>query len=246
MTSVATACSQCPLRKRGIFDPLTDAEVRFMQKFKTGELQVEAGAVLMMEGANSPHLYTTLEGLGLRYKTLETGERQVINFVLPGDFIGLQAGVMNEMQHSVEATTAMKLCVFNRSGLWSLFKEQPGRAYDLTWAAAVEEHLLGETLATLGRMNGIERVARVFVRLFDRGRSLGLVSGREMKLPYKQQDLADALGLSLVHTNKTLKKLRERQALDWQRGVLRMLDYDRLCEIGKLEADGPLPTRPLL
>ncbi|MCA0920450.1 Crp/Fnr family transcriptional regulator [Pseudooceanicola nanhaiensis] len=217
-----------------------------MQRFKTGELEVEAGAVLMMEGANAPHLYTALEGLGLRYKTLESGERQVINFVMPGDFIGLQAGVMNEMQHSVEATTSMKLCVFNRNALWSLFADHPGRAYDLTWSAAVEEHLLGETLAAIGHLNGIERVARAFIRLYDRGESLGLASRFEMALPYKQQDLADALGLSLVHTNKTLKKLRDAGMADWQRGKLTILDYPGLCEIGRLEVDGALPTRPLL
>ena len=111
---MVTDCKNCWLRKRPVFLPMSDDELNFMHDFKTGELEVDAGATLMLEGSNSPQLFTVLEGMGLRYKTLEDGERQVISFVMPGDFIGLQAGVMQEMHHSVESTTPMKLCVFDR------------------------------------------------------------------------------------------------------------------------------------
>ncbi|WP_193139231.1 MULTISPECIES: Crp/Fnr family transcriptional regulator [unclassified Meridianimarinicoccus] len=243
---MGTKCLNCPLRNRPIFAPMSDGEVAFMQKFKTGELVVEGGTTLMMEGSNSPQLYTPLEGMGLRYKTLDSGERQVINFVLPGDFIGLQAGVMNEMQHSVESTTPMRLCVFDRRALWQLFKDHPERAFDLTWIAAVEEHFLGESLAILGHMSGIERIARAFVRLHDRGAALGLISAARMPLPYRQQDLADALGLSLVHTNKTLTRLRQQGVATWRDGSLNILDYDRLCQIAQLPTDRTPMTRPLI
>lgn len=225
---------------------MTDPEISFMQKFKVGELEVNAGTTLMMEGANSPQLYTLLDGMGLRYKTLPSGERQVINFVLPGDFIGLQAGVMGEMQHSVEATTSMTLCVFDRKMLWTMFRDHPERAFDLTWIAAVEEHLLGESLAILGRMDGIGRVARAFVQLHDRAAALGMIVKAKMPLPYKQQDLADALGLSLVHTNKTLKVLREQDIAVWRNGSLNILDYKRLCQIAQLESNRTPMTRPLI
>ncbi|TNF22626.1 MAG: Crp/Fnr family transcriptional regulator [Rhodobacteraceae bacterium] len=241
-----TQCRNCPLRKWPIFDPLTESELGFMERFKTGEITIAGGTTLMMEGSNSPQLFTLLDGMGLRYKTLPTGERQVINFVFPGDFIGLQAGVMSEMQHSVEATTQMRLCVFDRKALWSLFQDHPGRAYDLTWIAAVEEHLLGESLAILGRMQGIERIARAFVRLHDRAAALGLAENGTMPLPYRQQDLADALGLSLVHTNKMLARLRDRGIACWRDGVLSVTDYPALCDLAQLETDREPVTRPLI
>jgi CRP-like cAMP-binding protein len=225
---------------------MSDREVAFMQKFKSGELDVDAGTTLMTEGASSTHLYTVLNGMGLRYKSLETGERQVISFVLPGDFIGLQAGVMSEMQHSVEATTRMTLCVFDRKMLWTMFRDHPDRAFDLTWLAAVEEHFLGESLAILGHMQGIERIARAFVQLYDRAKALGMTKAGRMALPYRQQDLADALGLSLVHTNKTLKMLRENEVAVWRDGLLAILDYKRLCGIAQLESDRQPMTRPLI
>jgi CRP/FNR family transcriptional regulator len=243
---MVTTCEACPLRKREIFDPMSPREVTFMQGFKSGELKIASGTTLMMEGSNSPQLYTALRGMGLRYKTLPNGDRQVINFVLPGDFVGLQAGVMREMQHSVEATTDMVLCVFDRKRLWELFRDQPGRAFDLTWLAAVEEHFLGETLAAIGNMSGVERVARALIRLYDRAKAVGLVENRRMRLPYKQQDLADALGLSLVHTNKTLKTLRNQGMATWRDGYLSITDYDALCEISAQDKDRKLMCRPLL
>lgn len=239
-------CENCPLRRQPVFDTMTESEVRFMQGFKTGELVVEPGATLMMEGSNSPQMYTALTGMGLRYKTLESGKRQVINFVMPGDFVGLQAGVMGEMQHSVEAATAMTLCVFDRKALWSLFRDHPDRAYDLTWLSAVEEHFLGESLAILGHMTGIERIARGFVRLHDRATAVGISSGNTMPLPYRQQDLADALGLSLVHTNKTLQKLRTRNIAGWDHGILTIWNHAELCDIAQLPRDRDLIRRPLI
>jgi CRP-like cAMP-binding protein len=228
-----------------MFIDMSSDEVRFMQRFKAGELVIEPGTPVLMEGSNSPQLYTALRGMGLRYKTLPNGRRQVINFVFPGDFLGLQAGVMREMTHSVEASTQMTLCVFNRSELWSFFKNHAGRAYDLTWLAAVEEHFMGEALATLGQRSAIERMAWALVRVFSRAEALGLTEGQQMNLPYRQQDMADALGLSLVHTNKTLAKLREKQLAAWTDGTLRIRDMKALAQLGMVDIEKPM-KRPLI
>ncbi len=237
-------CDNCVLRQREAFSSMSPDEVAFMMKFKSGELTVGPGTVLLMEGSNSPQLYTALSGMGLRFKLLSNGRRQVVNLVFPGDFIGLQAGVMGEMTHSVEATTRMTLCVFNRADIWTLFKTQPSRAFDLTWLSAVEEHFLGEALATMGQRDALEKVAWCFFRVFERMRMLNLTDGRSCPLPYRQQDLADALGLSLVHTNKTIQKLRRSQVAGWSEGRLTVDDLDRLAEIALIE-DRKLPQRPL-
>lgn len=242
---MATKCQNCPLRRRDAFQSLSADDVTFMQKFKVGELVVDAGTPILMEGSNSPQLFTALHGMGLRYKLLPDGGRQVINLIFPGDFIGLQAGIMREMGHSVQATTNMTLCVFDRSALWNFFKERPTRAFDLTWIAAVEEHFLGDMLATLGRRTAVQSIAWAFVRVFLRGQSLGLVHNDEMKFPYKQQDLADALGLSLVHTNKTIARLRMQQLADWGDGLLRINDLEELAKIAMID-DLKIAERPIM
>jgi CRP-like cAMP-binding protein len=168
-----------------------------------------------------------------------------VNFILPGDFIGLQAGVMGEMGHSVEATTKMTLCVFNRSAIWNFFKDNPERAFSVTWLAAIEEHFLGDALATVGQRDALQSVAWALAKVYLRGQQLNMVSKRQMPLPFRQQDLADALGLSLVHTNKTLAKLRDRQLAQWSDGVLSIADIDKLAAIAMIE-DTTVPQRPLL
>ncbi|KZY32178.1 Crp/Fnr family transcriptional regulator [Roseovarius sp. HI0049] len=243
---MVTDCRNCWLRKRPVFLPMSEAELDFMKDFKTGELKVDPGTTLMLEGSNSPQLYTVLDGMGLRYKTLEDGERQVISFVMPGDFIGLQAGVMDEMQHSVESTTSMTLCVFDRRSLWRLFQDHPERAYDLTWIAALEEHFLGEQLAVVGRMPAEQRLATGILRLYDRSVALGMSNGPWMKLPYTQKDLADALGLSVVHTNKTLKGLRDRGILNWKNGDMEVRDYEALAALAHRDPDADVRQRPLI
>lgn len=242
-------CAKCPLRKQPLFIPMEPDEVVFMEKFKKGELTVAAGTTILMEGSNSPQLYTVFSGMGTRYTTLENGRRQVINFLFPGDFIGLQASLMGEMKHSVESSTSMVLCAFKRDDLWNLFRAQPNRAYDLTWIAAVEEHFLGETIATLGQRDAAQRISWAFLRIASRVRSVGLGStgpeGTTVPLPFRQQDLADALGLSLVHTNKTLARLRDRKLASWQDGILHVPNHAALAAIAMVEPD-PEEKRPIL
>lgn len=220
-------------------------DVAQMQRFKVGELVVDAGTPILLEGSNSPQLFTALHGVGLRYRLLENGERQVINFVFPGDFLGLQAGVMGEMGHSVEATTKMTLCVFDRSELWSFIKADPERGFELAWLAAVEEHFLGESLTTVGQRTALQSVAWAFVRIFLRAQASGSADGSSMRFPFKQRDIADALGLSLVHTNKTIGALKSRQLVGWEADVLQVHDLNALADIGLTTLDTP-KTRPIM
>lgn len=228
-------CAQCPLRKLESFREFDAEELAFVESFKHGELTIGPGAPIVMEESNSPHLYTVLEGLAFRYKTLPDGRRQILNYAMPGDLIGLQSSVFDVMNHGVEALTDMLLCVFPRDHLWSLYTQRPTLAFDVTWLAAREEQLLDEHLLTVGRRTALERVAFVIWHLYRRGRSVGLVSDNKIVLPLTQQHLADTLGLSLVHTNKTLKKLRATGCIAWVDRVLEVRDQDKLLEIAQME-----------
>lgn len=242
---MATRCAQCPLRQLPLFDDFSADEVDFMQSFKKGEMSIGPGTAILIEGSRSPQLFTALSGLGLRYKTLRNGRRQVVNFVFPGDFIGLQAALMDEMSHSVEATTSMTLCVFNRSELWSLFKNHPERAFDLTWLAAAEEQFLGEALASIGQRSAVERIAWALVRIHARAEALSLLRNGRVHFPFRQQDLADTLGLSLVHTNKTLAGLRGQQLVSWADGQLHVMDLEGLARQAMTDLRRA-PRRPLM
>ncbi len=238
-------CRACPLREREVFFPFSEEELAYMERFKVGEMTLDAGRTFLEEGSSSPQIFTVLRGMGVRYKLLENGARQVVNFLLPGDFVGLQAAIMGEMKHSAEATTEVRLCVFDRSEFWSLFQRHPSRAFDVTWLAAMEEHYLGETVATIGQRDARQRVAWALLKLFQRLRAVGLGAKHMVPLPYRQQDLADALGLSLVHTNKTLARLRELGLATWHDSVLTIDDPSRLADEALTDLDEP-SKRPLM
>lgn len=238
-------CSQCPLRPLHTFRDFTPEELDFVSGFKIAELTAKAGSTLLLEGHNSAHLYTLLSGWAFRYKTLDDGRRQVLNFALPGDFIGLQSSVLNEMQHSVEALTDVLLCVFPRDRLWTLYQSYPGLGFDITWLAAREEMMVDDHLLSVGRRSAVERTAYLLLHLYRRARELRLNEGSSLRLPLTQQHVADILGMSLVHTNKTLRRLYERKLVRWRDKVLTVVDEDGLAALAGYDGQGPTP-RPLI
>ncbi|MBK5569658.1 Crp/Fnr family transcriptional regulator [Ensifer sp. 2YAB10] len=235
-----TDCENCPLRTLDHFRAFTSDELAYVSRFKVGEFAVDAGATILMEGAQSAHLFTVLSGWGFRYKTLDDGRRQILNYVMPGDLVGLQGSLLGEMQHSIEALSPVTLCVFERTKLNELYKSYPELAYDLTWIAAREERILDENLLSIGRRSALERAAYLLAFLYQRAEALNLFDGNRVAIPITQQHVADTLGLSIVHTNKTLKKLAARGVIRWAekgcnvgdiKGLLAIAGWDGYREI---------------
>lgn len=229
-----TPCQQCPLRELPHFREFTPDELEFVSRFKTGELSVDAGTTVLVEGSHSAHLYTVLSGWAFRYKLLSDGRRQILNYVMPGDLVGLQGSIMGEMQHSIEALSPVTLCVFERDKLNQLFSRYPGLAYDLTWIAAQEERILDEHLLSIGRRTALERAAYLIAFLYERARAVHLFDNHAV-LPITQQHIADTLGLSIVHTNKTLRKLADRRLIRWQDRGCVVLDGKGLAAVAGWE-----------
>lgn len=228
-------CEECPLRPLEVFRDFDPEELAFIGRFKRGELSVERGASVLVEGNHNAHLYTVLSGWGFRYKLLPDGRRQILNYVVSGDLIGLQGSLTGEMQHSVEALSSLLLCVFERDKLFELYRKHPGLAYDLTWLAAREEQMLDENLLSVGRRSAIERAAYLLAFLDQRARSVRLYGRSKPVIPITQQHVADTLGMSIVHTNKTLRKLADRNAIRWLDRGCEVLDEQALRAIARWE-----------
>ena len=239
-------CEQCPLRSLGSFRYFTDQELRFVSSFKRGELVAESGSTILSEGTHSPHLYTVLSGWAFRYKTLPDGRRQILNYAMPSDLLGLQGSVNDEMQHSVEALTDVMLCVFPREKLWDLYTNYPTLAFDVTWIAAREEQILDEGLTSVGRRTAMERLAYLLLTLFQRAEEVKLTKGNSIQFPFTQQHVADTLGLSLVHTNKTLQRLNATKAMRWKGRRFEILDREALAKLASYERPEPRARRPFI
>lgn len=238
-------CEKCPLRPLPVFREFEKQELAFISTFKKGELSVDKGATVLVEGSHSAHLYTVLSGWAFRYKLLRDGRRQILNYLMPGDLIGLQGSVMGEMQHSVEALSPMLLCVFEREHLHELYRNHPGLAYDITWIASREERMLDENLLSIGRRTALERAAYLIAFIASRARSAGLNGKTPLRIPITQQHIADTLGLSLVHTNKTIRKLMDRKLVVWRDGGCEVIDNEGLKRLAGWDGLGEA-RRPLI
>ena len=246
-TVAETACRDCPLRRMSIFEEPSGQELELVQSLKQRERRLRAGESLIHEGQTDAPLYTLLQGWAFRYKTLSDGRRQILNFLLPGDFIGVQQKMGDAAAHGVEVLTDALFCVFQRDSLWELHQRSPMMGFKVTWLTAHEESMVDDTLLSVGRRSAEERIASMLILLFKRAAALQPDAGAGgVPFPLTQQHIADGLGLSLVHTNKTLRKLERRGLHHLGDGRLQLRDVKAMARLADLYGDGRPPTRPLV
>ena len=240
-------CSECQLRQNPLFLEQTVQEHTLVQSLKRRELRLEAGATLIHEGQTDAPLYTLHSGWAFRFKTLSDGRRQILSFLLAGDFIGVQQKMGDASAHGVVSLTESVFCVFQRDSLWELHRQSPTMGFNITWLTAHEESLVDDTLLSVGRRSAEERIAMLLILLFKRAAALQADGGAAgVVFPLTQQHIADGLGLSLVHTNKTLRKLERRGLHQLEEGRLYMRDVKALARLADLYGDGRPPQRPLI
>jgi CRP-like cAMP-binding protein len=246
-TVVETACSDCPLRSLALFIDQSTEEFELVSSLKRKELRLGANETLIHEGQTDAPLYTLLHGWAFRFKTLSDGRRQILSFLLAGDFIGVQQKMGDAAAHGVETLTEAVVCVFQRDALWELHRRSPSMGFNVTWLVAQEESLVDGNLLSVGRRNAEERIATLLILLFKRAAALQADLGRGgVPFPLTQQHIADGLGLSLVHTNKTLRRLEKRGLHRIRDGHLQLLDTKALVRLADLYGDGRPPKRPLV
>jgi CRP-like cAMP-binding protein len=238
-------CTECALRACGLFRPITDNELGVINDIKRDHIAMDAGSAIIRAGDDCPELYTLYAGWAFRFKMLSDGRRQILNFLLPGDLLGLQAAMFDAAQHGIDALTDVELCLLPRRKVWALFGQMQDLAFDVAWLGAREESLVDENLTSVGRRTALERTAALIVALYKRAKLLGLVNNDSFAFPLTQQHIADALGLSLVHTNKTLARLRRLGMFSRNNGTLTLTNPRVLARVGQY-FDEELPQRPLI
>ena len=165
-----------------MFKPITAEELATIDALKKQHVKLPAGAEIIHAGEDSPELYTLYSGWAFRFKTLPDGRRQILNFLLPGDLLGLQAAMFDAAQHGIEALTEVQLCVLPRRKVWALFGEMPGLAFDVTWLGAREESIVDENLTSVGRRTAVERVAALIVAPLQARQAVGPRRRRRFRL----------------------------------------------------------------
>nr|WP_083841499.1 Crp/Fnr family transcriptional regulator [Bradyrhizobium sp. STM 3843] len=197
--------------------------------------RIGARCDIVCEGNNSDHVHVIVEGMACRYKITSEGRRQVVAFLLPGDFCDLRLGLLSEMDHSVATLSECRVARIPREQIERM-AARPLLARALWSAALADEAVLFEWLVNLGARDARSNLAHLFCELLIRLRAAGLTSGDSYKLPLTQQDLADTAGLSSVHVNRVLQSLRSDGLISFDGKSLSILDAERLSELSGFDA----------
>ena len=216
-------------RKLQAFARLSDDDIRMLDALVVDVRQVDARVDIIQEGDKPTDLRLVMEGFACRYKTLSGGKRHIMAYLLPGDFCDLHAFVLSEMDHSLGTLSPCRIVSIPQDRVSALM-ERPTIARAFWIAALVDEATLREWLVNIGGRPAEERVAHLLCELLLRLRTVGLANGDQYELPLTQMDLADTMGLSAVHMNRTLQSLRGGGLIEFKSKNLTILDYERLRE----------------
>lgn len=212
------------LKKLGIFASLTDAEKAMLGNL-TGDVRtVAARKNILRDGERPEYLHLIVEGWAARYKLLPDGSRQIVAFLIPGDFCDLHVTLLGKMDHGIEALTECRVAFLPGAEVDRLTSGHNGLTRALWLATLVDEAVLRSWLINNGRRDAYGRIAHLLCELHLRMTMVELVEGNRFDLPLTQEELADAAGLTPVHTNRVLQRLRKAALIELGGRVLTVLD----------------------
>jgi CRP-like cAMP-binding protein len=192
-------------------------------------LKAAAGEELASEGDRADKVRIFLSGWACRYKVLEDGRRQIVNFILPGETCDPLIYLFPTMDHSIAALTPVVYCELERAAFERLISADISVAEAFYCETLVTVSIQREWAINLGRRDALERVAHIMCELFERLRVVGLVDRNSFAFPVTQTDMADATGLSTVHVNRTLQELRASGLITLKDRSLTIHDFPALC-----------------
>jgi CRP-like cAMP-binding protein len=182
---------------------------------------------IIRESENPEHVLMMLEGWAARYKILPDGGRQITAFLLPGDFCDAHITMFERMDHSIATLAPSKVAMIPRLAMMELL-DRPAIAQALWWASLVDEAILRSWIVSLGRRDAYGRLGHLLCELDHRLTDVGLASDGSFMLPLTQDDLADAMGLTSVHVNRTLRRFRDNGLVTFDHQHIVTIDAPRL------------------
>ena len=167
-------------------------------------------------------------GLAFRQKITAHGARQIVALQLPGDLIDLQNLFLNISDHNVQALTEIKVSNIEREALRALAAAYPNISKALWVDALVESSIYREWVMNVGRRDARSRIAHVLCEFALRMHSAGMGDGNGFELPLTQEQLADTVGLTPVHVNRTLRALEADGVVQRDKRFIKFSDWDRV------------------
>lgn len=232
-------------RKLGAFVALSNAEFDVLERLHSRRRIFPANRDIMHEGQKNQSAFILASGWVCSYKILPDGSRQIVDFQIPGDFLGLRTVLLRTADHNIEPVTVIEASEVPATDLIDALSSTPRLAAAILWAASRDEAMVVEHLVGIGRRDAKQRMAHFLLELGSRLKLVGMGSKAGYACPLTQYLLADAMGLSAVHVNRVLRELREDGLVTFQQGQVTFDDFDGLVTFADfdrayLDHDGPL------
>lgn len=192
-------------------------------------------AYVVREGQQTTDCTLLLKGFAYRQKLLRDGGRQIISFHIATEFVDLQNGLLSVADHNVQCLNRCEMAVVPRAALNELSAKSPGIRLAIWIDTLIDASIFREWVVNVGRRDSRARIAHLLCELAVRLQRIGIGTDGLFDFPLTQEQLADATGLTAVHTNRTLQALRRDRLIQLTSGLLRVLDWDRLREVGDFD-----------
>lgn len=194
--------------------------------------QFQRDSYLAREGEPTSACTLLLSGLAYRQKILSDGSRQIISFHITGEFLDIQNCLLEVADHNVQALTRSLVGIVPKESLLALMNARPDVRRAVWLDSLLDASVFREWVVNVGRRDARQRIAHLLCELALRLKAAGLSHGPTFDFPLTQEQLADATGLTPVHTNRTLQALRRSGLISLSASKLTILDWGALAEVG--------------
>lgn len=181
------------------------------------------------------HSTLLLDGMMCRYKDLRDGERQITELHVGGDFADLHSLTLKRLDHNVMTLTPCRVAMVPHERLKAITAEHPHLTRVLWFSTNMDAAIHREWAVSLGRRSALARMANLFCELHVRLGIVGLADELSYDLPLTQADLAECLGLTAVHVNRTLKQLREGALVEFRGARVTIQDLGTLQRVAEFD-----------
>ena len=201
-----------------------------------GETRViSVGQVLVNEGSRPQISMILLEGFVGRVSILSEGGRQISGLHVPADFVDLHSLLLKKMDHSLVALTDVAVAAVSHADLRRVCETRPHLMRALWRETVVDGAIHRKWLSALGRRLAAERLALLFCELYVRLNAVGLAADYRFDLPLTQSDVADMVGITPVHVNRSLKALRQQGLVEWRGRAAIIRDWRNLAGFAQFD-----------
>ena len=214
-------------------DNVSDEEERALRRAMVEVRDIPASKTLVRAGEPLSQCNLLFEGYMCRYRDLADGQRQIMELHVPGDFVDLHSFLLKRLEHNVGAMTPVRIAIFPHEAVREITVTHPHLARLLWLSTLLDAAIHREKILSVGRRSAIARIAHILCELFVRLQVVGLTEGSSYSLPLTQGDLADATGLTSVHVNRMLKKLRDEGVMTFRGSEVTIHDSERLQRIAE-------------